>query len=91
MKSIDPIKLQATDVGTVKSYNHETGKGLIARDGNEDVHVNHAALKHESVQSLKAGDRVRFQVIEGPKGWFASAVLMLPATDQVTKAAADTA
>ena len=70
-------KLPAVDDGTVKSYDAAVGKGLIAREGNEDVHVNRAALKDESVRILRTGDRVRFQVVEGPKGSFASAVCKL--------------
>jgi cold shock CspA family protein len=77
----EPYQLQTpkADEGFVKSYDEAAGKGLIARAGNEDVHVNRAGLKDESVQSLKTGDRVRFQVMESPKGSFAFAVRKLQA------------
>ena len=65
------------DKGTVKSYDVAVGKGLIARVGNSDVHVNHAALKDESVRALMTGDQVRFQVMESQKGSFAFAVSKL--------------
>ena len=81
IKAINPQQLQAVTEGTVKSYDEVSGKGLITREGHEDVHVNRAALKDASVQTLKTGDGVRFQVVEGPKGWFASAVLKIQAAD----------
>ena len=74
-------KLPVIDEGTVKSYDDAVGKGLIAREGSGDVHVNRAALRDESVRTLKTGDRVRFQVVEGPKGSFASAVCKLRTAD----------
>lgn len=67
--------------GTVKSYDDAAGRGLIAREGNRDVHVNRAALKDEGVRTLSPGDRVRFQVAEGPKGAFAFEVRKLRAAD----------
>lgn len=81
IKDINPQKLQTVVEGTIKSYDEVVGKGLIAREGHDDVHVNRAALKDASVQSLKPGDGVRFQVVETPKGWFASAVLKRQTAD----------
>ncbi|MBD3299380.1 MAG: cold-shock protein [candidate division Zixibacteria bacterium] len=81
MKDINPHKLQTVIEGTVKSYDEVVGKGLIAREGHDDVQVNRAALKDASVQTLKPGDGVRFQVVETAKGWFASAVFKLQAAD----------
>lgn len=81
LNDISQRKLQAVAVGTVKSYDDVMGKGLIAREGHEDVHVNRAALKDASVQTLRPGDGVRFQVVESPKGWFASAVFKLQSAE----------
>jgi cold shock CspA family protein len=67
-------KSRAVNEGTVKSYDATVGKGLIAREGNADVNVNRAALRDKSVQALRVGDRVRFQVMESPRGSFAFAV-----------------
>jgi cold shock CspA family protein len=77
MDAVELKKLQTIDEGTVKSYDNVAGKGLIARKENDDVHVNRAALKHVDEQTLQAGDRLRFQVVKGPKGLFASAVLKI--------------
>lgn len=60
--------------GTVKSFDEIVGKGLIAREGGKDVSVTRAAIKHDGPQTLAAGDRVRFQLVEGLKGPCAAAV-----------------
>jgi CspA family cold shock protein len=60
--------------GTVKSFDDAVGKGVIARDGSRDVYVNRAAIKHEGARTLAAGDRVRFQLVEGLNGPCAAAV-----------------
>ena len=51
--------------GTVKSFDDAAGKGLIVREGGKDVHVNRAALKDQGPRTLAAGDRVRFQLVDG--------------------------
>lgn len=63
--------------GTVKLFDDAVGRGLIARDGGEDVYVNRAAIKHQGPRTLTIGDRVRFQVIAGLKGPCAAAVRKL--------------
>ena len=60
--------------GTVKSFDDAVGKGLIAREGCRDVYVNRAAIKHHGPHTLIAGDRVRFQLVEGLNGPCAAAV-----------------
>ena len=67
--------------GTVRSFEDAIGKGLIARDGSMDVYVNRAAIKDLGPRTLVAGDRVRFQVIEGLKGPCAASVRKLQAAD----------
>ncbi len=60
--------------GTVKSFDEIIGKGLIARDGGKDVYVTRAAIKHEAPRTLVAGERVRFQLVNGLNGPCAAAV-----------------
>lgn len=60
--------------GIVKSFDDIIGKGLIAREGGKDVSVTRAAIKHDGPRTLVAGDRVRFQLVEGLKGPCAAAV-----------------
>jgi CspA family cold shock protein len=58
----------ATENGTVKWFNNDKGFGFIAREEGEDVFVHFRAIKGEGHRSLKDGQRVQFNVTQGPKG-----------------------
>ena len=60
--------------GTVKWFNDAKGFGFIAAEGGKDVFVHHTAIQTEGFRSLREGDRVDFEVVEGPKGLQASNV-----------------
>jgi cold shock protein len=54
--------------GTVKWFNDAKGFGFIAQEGGKDVFVHHTAIQQEGFRSLREGDRVEFDIVEGPKG-----------------------
>jgi CspA family cold shock protein len=54
--------------GTVKWFNDAKGYGFISQEGGEDVFVHHTAIQMEGFRTLKEGDRVEFEVTQGPKG-----------------------
>ena len=60
--------------GTVKWFNDSKGYGFIVRERGADVFVHHASIIGEGFRSLAEGDRVEFDVTEGPKGLQASNV-----------------
>lgn len=62
----------ATVTGTVKWFNAEKGFGFIAQpDGGGDVFVHHSAIQMSGYRSLEEGQKVEFEVQNGPKGLMA--------------------
>ncbi len=65
--------------GTVKWFNDSKGFGFITPDeGEKDCFVHYSAIQGDGFKSLAEGDRVQFEVGEGPKG---------PAAENVTRLA----
>jgi cold shock protein len=61
--------------GTVKSFDVGKGYGFISQDGvTKEVFVHQEAIMGENNRNLAAGDRVSFEVTEGPKGPRAASV-----------------
>ncbi|BDG08121.1 cold-shock protein [Anaeromyxobacter paludicola] len=54
--------------GTVKWFNDAKGYGFISQEGGEDVFVHHTAINMDGFRTLKEGERVEFEVVQGPKG-----------------------
>src|SRR5438270_8681 len=53
--------------GTVKWFSNEKGYGFIEREGGEDVFVHFSAITMDGYKSLTEGQRVEFEVVQGPK------------------------
>lgn len=56
------------EVGTVKWFNATKGFGFIERENGADVFVHYSAINGDGYRSLEEGQRVEFQVVDGPKG-----------------------
>ena len=54
--------------GTVKWFNTSKGYGFIGRESGEDVFVHFSAIQGDGYRSLEEGERVSFDVTNGPKG-----------------------
>ena len=63
--------------GTVKWFDAGKGYGFVTRDGGSDVFVHQSAIQAEGYRSLAEGQRVEFEVEQGPKGAKASNVIAL--------------
>lgn len=57
-----------TVTGKVKWFSNVKGFGFIALEDGADVFVHHTAIAMEGYRSLKGGQPVEFDVVEGPKG-----------------------
>ncbi|MFH2101763.1 MAG: cold-shock protein [Chloroflexota bacterium] len=56
------------ETGTVKWFNASKGYGFIARENGTDVFVHFNSIKAEGFRSLHEGQKVEFEVEQGPKG-----------------------
>lgn len=54
--------------GIVKWFNSEKGFGFIAREGADDVFVHYSAIQTNGFRTLEEGQRVSFEIVQGPKG-----------------------
>ncbi len=62
--------------GTVKWFNESKGFGFIEQEAGKDVFVHYSAITGSGFKTLNEGDKVQFEIVDGPKG---------PAAANVTK------
>ena len=59
-------------IGTVKWFNDAKGFGFIEPEGGgDDVFAHFSAIQMDGFRTLKQGSKVRFEVVQGPKGQLA--------------------
>lgn len=63
--------------GSVKWFNDKKGFGFIVAGEGKDVFVHHTAIEGEGYKSLKEGEKVQFEIVQGPKGDQATKVVKL--------------
>jgi CspA family cold shock protein len=62
--------------GTVKWFNNAKGYGFLGRDGGPDVFVHYSSIQLDGYKSLKEGDPVEFDIVDGTKGPQADQVIL---------------
>jgi cold shock protein len=68
--------------GTVRWFNNVKGYGFVGReDDGKDVFFHYSSIQKDGYKSLKEGDEVVFDIIEGEKG---------PQADRVARCTAPT-
>ncbi|MDH1263578.1 MULTISPECIES: cold shock domain-containing protein CspD [unclassified Pseudomonas] len=69
--------------GKVKWFNNAKGYGFILADGrDEDLFAHYSAIQMDGYKTLKAGQPVSFDIIQGPKGLHAVNISALSATTE---------
>lgn len=68
--------------GTVKWFNDAKGFGFIEPEaGGEDIFAHFSAIQMDGFRTLKQGGRVRFDVVQGPKGQLAQNIAAIKPTE----------
>lgn len=77
--------------GKVKWFNNAKGYGFINEEGKtEDLFAHYSAIQMDGYKTLKAGQAVTFDIIQGPKGLHAVNISNAAATAE-TRASAPSA
>jgi CspA family cold shock protein len=64
--------------GTVKWFNNQKGYGFITPEGSDkDVFCHHSAIGGDGYKTLEEGQKVEFEIKDGPKGQEAADVVKL--------------
>jgi CspA family cold shock protein len=63
--------------GTVKWFNNAKGFGFLGRDSGPDVFVHYSSIQHDGYKTLKEGDEVEYDIIQGNQGPQADKVIRL--------------
>jgi cold shock protein len=64
--------------GTVKWFNNVKGYGFLGHDGGNDVFVHFSSIQKDGYKSLKEGEEVVFDIVQGDKGPQADHVIRQP-------------
>ena len=67
----------STATGIVKWFNADKGYGFIAQENGPDVFVHFRAIISDGYKTLKEGQKVSFEVVQGQKGPQAEKVVPL--------------
>jgi cold shock protein len=68
-------------LGTIKWFNNSKGYGFIRCESGPEVFVHYNEIVGDGYQTLKEGDRVSFEMIQGPKGPQAANVVKIEGSD----------
>jgi CspA family cold shock protein len=61
-------EVEMPETGVVKWFNNDKGYGFIKRNTGEDVFCHHSSIQASGYRTLNEGERVEFDVKQGPKG-----------------------
>lgn len=74
-------------IGKVKWFNNAKGYGFVLPDNEgEDLFIHYSAIQMDGYKTLKAGQEIQFDIVEGPKGLHAVNIQDVDGEDQTTPA-----
>lgn len=71
-----------TKKGIVKWFSNVKGYGFIEYDETEEIFVHFTGIQMDGYRTLKAGQAVEFEAVEGARGLQATNVVLLPEETQ---------
>ena len=76
--------------GQVKWFNNAKGFGFILPDdGGDDLFVHYSSIEMDGYKTLKAGQAVSFNIIEGPKGLHATSIIPIKDEERIKVTASE--
>lgn len=54
--------------GVIKWFNNAKGYGFVGREDGPDLFVHYSSIQHDGYKSLREGDEIEFNIVEGAKG-----------------------
>ena len=75
MVSFREVSGEMATTGTVKWFSPKKGYGFITMEDGQEVFVHYSAIDGNGFRSLEQGERVQFEVSQGPKGLQAANVM----------------
>src|SRR5690606_24116942 len=70
--------------GAVKWFNNTKGFGFIKHASGRDVFVQYSQIQCSGYKTLKEGEEVEYEIIEGPKGLHALKVMRITLSENAT-------
>jgi cold shock protein len=77
--------MSETQKGKVKWFNDSKGYGFIEHESGKDVFVHYSVISSEGYKTLKDGEPVEYEIIDGDKGLHASKVIRMPGAEEQKK------
>ena len=75
-------------IGTVKWFNNAKGFGFIlSESGGEDLFAHYSSIQMDGYKTLKAGQQVSYDLIQGPKGLHATNISPIHTTPTTSNSA----
>jgi CspA family cold shock protein len=54
--------------GVIKWFNNAKGYGFVGREDGPDLFVHYSAIQGDGYKSLREGDEIEFEIVQGAKG-----------------------